>query len=239
MVHIEHELDASLRSSRVFGQTGPAADEADLGFSASALEVRKRLYGRRRRRRRYIGTTNFGYLAGSAINLGPNALTNDYEFRIGYTGSTHTLALDLLNSVGQRIGGQTVDLDTDVPGLQLNGSTAQEINAFALTHLGWSDYTGNGGNRATVWKVNSLAFDNTLTGAYQASVHTPETWTTGYDGVGEPSSSGWIEGGGSTWFHQPGGIMEYTGFPVPETPAWIAFRPGPTRPALRSKHASK
>jgi hypothetical protein len=162
-----------------------------------------------------IGATNFGYLAGSAINLGPNALSNDYEFRIGYDGSTHKLGLDLLDTLGTRLGGQMVDLDTDVPGLLSNGNTTQEINSFALTHLGWSDYSGNLGNRATVWQVNSLAFKDTATGAYQTGVRTAETWTTGYDGIGEPSSTGWIQGGGSTWIQQPGGIMEYNGLSGP------------------------
>jgi PEP-CTERM motif len=38
-----------------------------------------------------------------------------------------------------------------------------------------------------------------------------ETWVTGYDGVGQPLSSGWIQGGGSVFIQQPDGIMELNG----------------------------
>jgi PEP-CTERM motif len=38
-----------------------------------------------------------------------------------------------------------------------------------------------------------------------------ETWTTGYDGVGQPLSSGWIQGGGSVWNQLPDGIMDLNG----------------------------
>ena len=38
-----------------------------------------------------------------------------------------------------------------------------------------------------------------------------ETWVTGYDGDGQPSSSGWIQGGGSVWNQQPDGVMELDG----------------------------
>jgi hypothetical protein len=155
-----------------------------------------------------VGNTNFGYVSGSPINLGPNALLNDYEFRVHYNGTTHRLGLDLMNAMGTRLGGQSVDLDTDVPGL-LNGNTAQEIGAFALTHVGWSDYTGSFGNRATVWKVDSLTFDDTATGAFQTGAEVGEVWMAGYDGVGQPMSLGWIQGGGNTFLQQPNGIMEF------------------------------
>ncbi len=158
-----------------------------------------------------VGSTGFGYVAGTPINLGPNAFTTDYDFRIGYDGATHRLGLDLYNSLGSRLGGQSVDLDTDAPGLLSTGNAAQEINSFALTHLGWSDYTGSGGDRPTVWQVDSLTFDHTPTGAFNTGPHSAESWTTGYDGVGQPLSSGWIQGGGSVWFQKPDGIMEYDG----------------------------
>jgi hypothetical protein len=42
-----------------------------------------------------------------------------------------------------------------------------------------------------------------------------ELWRTGYDGIGQPLSSGWIQGGGSTFFQQPGGIMELNTLATP------------------------
>jgi hypothetical protein len=107
-----------------------------------------------------VGFTNFGYKASSSFFLGPNAEQNDYELRIEYNGDTHFLRLQLLDNVGALIGENQADLDVDVPGLlqPTPAAGAQEINAMSFTHLGWEDYTGNGGNRATAWEVNSLAW---------------------------------------------------------------------------------
>jgi hypothetical protein len=38
-----------------------------------------------------------------------------------------------------------------------------------------------------------------------------ETWATGYDGIGQPISVGWIQGGGSVFTQKPDGIMELDG----------------------------
>jgi hypothetical protein len=103
-----------------------------------------------------VGFTNFGYLASSSIFLGPDPTANDYELRIEYNGDTHLFALTLLDQSGELLARNIADLDTDVPGLQ--PTPAAELNSLKLTHLGWEDYTGNGGDRATVWQVDSLAF---------------------------------------------------------------------------------
>jgi hypothetical protein len=108
-----------------------------------------------------VGYTNFGYKAGPATFLGSDPTANDYELRVEYDGTTHHLSLTLLNNSGVALTTNSVNLLTDVPGLQGPGSPAQELGALALTHLGWEDYTGNGGNRATVWQVDSLAYYDT------------------------------------------------------------------------------
>lgn len=38
-----------------------------------------------------------------------------------------------------------------------------------------------------------------------------EAWVTGYNGVGQPASSGWLQAGGSVFYQQPDGIMELNG----------------------------
>jgi len=47
--------------------------------------------------------------------------------------------------------------------------------------------------------------------AVPAQPVTTENWTTGYDGVGQPMASGWIQAGGSYFIQQPNGIMELNG----------------------------
>jgi hypothetical protein len=116
-----------------------------------------------------VGYTNFGYLAGSAISLGTNPFANDYQFAVGYEGGTHVLSVQLFDAAGNLLGGVTADLDTDVPGLQGPGTPAQEIGALVLNHLGWSDYTGSGGDRATIWQVDALAYYDTADGAANAA----------------------------------------------------------------------
>jgi hypothetical protein len=105
------------------------------------------------------GITNFGYASGAPFYLGTNPTANDYELRIEYDGASHVLSLSLLDALGATLTSNSKDLDTDVPGLQ--PTPAAELGSMALTHLGWSDYTGNGGDRATVWQVNSLAYYDT------------------------------------------------------------------------------
>lgn len=102
------------------------------------------------------GFSSFGYQASGALYIGSNPTANDYELQIEYDGSTHVLSLDLLDSGGTSLLTNSADLDT-----LFGGSAVAELNSFMLTHLGWSDYTGNGGDRATVWQVDSLAYYDT------------------------------------------------------------------------------
>lgn len=115
-----------------------------------------------------VGNTNFGYKAGSTISLGSGALSNVYQLALGYNGLTHALTLSLYSSSGTLLTTNAADLDTDVPGLLSAGPATVELGALALTHLGWGDYTGNGGDRATVWQVDYLSYFDTATGAADA-----------------------------------------------------------------------
>ncbi len=84
----------------------------------------------------------------------------------------------MYDSSGNRLTGQTNDLDTDVAGLTHYAGSAAELGALSLTHLGWSDYTGDGGDVPTVWNVDSLTYFDTATGAANAAAATvPEPTT--------------------------------------------------------------
>jgi hypothetical protein len=103
-----------------------------------------------------VGISGFGYSAGSAISLGTDPLNKDFELKVEYDGGTHAMSLTLLDGTGATLGSKTGNVQT-----LFGAGGAGEISNFALTHLGWSDYTGNGGDRATVWQVDSLAYYNT------------------------------------------------------------------------------
>lgn len=117
-----------------------------------------------------VGTTNFGYLGGPTIWLGTNPTANDYELRVEYDGASHVQSVTLLDSGGASLGNVTADLDTDVPGLQQFNTPATELGLLAVDHLGWSDYSANLGDRATVWQVDSLAYYDASTVPEPASL---------------------------------------------------------------------
>jgi hypothetical protein len=111
-----------------------------------------------------VGFTDFGYRpAASATDLGANATSQDYELKVEYDGSAHSLGLSLLDSNGTFLGGQSANLVTDIPGLHNFGTPQQELGSLALTHLGWEDYTGNANNSTTTWQVNTLTYYDTAT----------------------------------------------------------------------------
>ena len=103
-----------------------------------------------------VGISGFGYSPGPPIFLGTDPVNKDFELKAEYDGGTHVMSLTLLDSTGATLGNTTGNVQT-----LLGAGGAAELSNFALTHLGWSDYTGNGGDRATVWQVNSLAYYNT------------------------------------------------------------------------------
>ena len=120
-----------------------------------------------------VGITDFGYVAGPEVWIGTDPTANWYQLAIGFDASTHVLKIGLYDDQGNLVGGNTADLDTDVPGLQIYGTPAQEIGALAVDHLGWSDYSANLGDRPTIWQVDSLAYFDTATGAVEALVPEP------------------------------------------------------------------
>ena len=69
-----------------------------------------------------------------------------------------------------------------MPGLQQFSTPAVELGSMQLTHLGWSDYTGNGGDRATVWNMNSLAYYDTASTRTRTGVGRPGDVVSDRDG---------------------------------------------------------
>ena len=120
-----------------------------------------------------IGISGFGYKAGTTTWLANPS--DNYQLTVGYDGTTRVLTLGLYDGQGNLVTQNVGDLDTDLPGLTAYGSGAYngELNAMAFTHLGWSDYTYNGGDRSTVWQTDSLAYFNTATGAVEALLPEP------------------------------------------------------------------
>lgn len=111
---------------------------------------------------------NFGYLPGPDINLGSGAVGATYHLAICYNGFSKQLTLRLTDSAGNRLGSLIANLTTDVPALKTGGNPLAEVNALSVTHLGWSDYAGTGGDRLTIWEVDSLAYYGNAAGACNA-----------------------------------------------------------------------
>ncbi len=130
-----------------------------------------------------VGNTNFGYRAGPQLSIGSSeAIGKALKFAVSYDGSTHVLSLALFDGQNAQLHGVSADLDTDVPGLQQNGTPADEIDALAVTHVGWGDYHAGGGDRPSVWQVDSVSYFDTADGAVNA-VGGPVTgeWTATFD----------------------------------------------------------
>jgi hypothetical protein len=113
-------------------------------------------------------SANFGYSAGAPVYLGTDPMAGDYKLGIGYCGTAGTLRVSLYAADGTEL----MTRQETVSEL-LGANAAAEINALALDHIGWSDYTYNGGDRATVWQVKSLGFFKTFDGAFSVAAGQP------------------------------------------------------------------
>lgn len=112
-----------------------------------------------------VGITGFGYQSSGSIYIGTNPTANDYQLAIGYDGATKVLSLGLYDAIGNLIVANSANL--------VGLTNAGEVGAMSVNHLGWSDYTGNGGDRLSVWQVDSLQYFDTANGAALAVVPEP------------------------------------------------------------------
>jgi len=120
------------------------------------------------------GANDYGPFVSTAIFLGGAGAAEgrDLQLAIGYDGATHVLRAELFDAVGTLIAGNMVDLDTALSPTGTN--TVQTVlDALAMTHLGWAEYVATGAGRTTTWQVDSLAYFDDATGAFNA-VAVPE-----------------------------------------------------------------
>jgi hypothetical protein len=110
-----------------------------------------------------VGFTDFGYKKGPTVSLGASPFGQKFDLRLEFDGAQHVLSISLRDAGGAVLGSQVADLDTDLAGWHAYGATPfnNEINSIALTRLGWSDYTGWAGDKASIWQVDSLAYYDT------------------------------------------------------------------------------
>ncbi|MCC6421865.1 MAG: PEP-CTERM sorting domain-containing protein [Phycisphaerales bacterium] len=122
---------------------------------------------------------NFAVAAGPlpnyAINLGPNALSTDYQLAVGWDGVTRTVSLALYDDQGTLLGQHT---GTITVGSAMTPSSSQvdldaEVADLSVGYLGWGDYTSYGNDVTTVWNVDSLAYFDSANGAFEAAVPEP------------------------------------------------------------------
>jgi hypothetical protein len=97
--------------------------------------------------------------SGGSTWLGPDAQGKPYLLAIGWDGTTKTIKVQLFDGLlGTSVASLTRTV-TSPPPLVLD---------FAMTHLGWSDYTGNMSGGRNVWGVSSLSYYDTFNGAFDA-----------------------------------------------------------------------
>jgi hypothetical protein len=118
------------------------------------------------------GANGYGPFAPTAIFLGPNAEGRDLQLAIGYDGNTHVLTAELYDGDGNLMSGNSSDLDTSL--VPTNPNTVQTmLDALQVTHLGWSEYAAGGGDRTTVWNMDTLTYFSDASGAFSAIVPEP------------------------------------------------------------------
>ncbi len=120
-----------------------------------------------------------GYLADTTwLDLGTTGVpSTTYQLVLDYNGPAgHTMTVTFKDAAGNTIRSMSTTLDTLI--------TSANVNQLALTHLGWSDYSGAVGawtqtNIPYVWQVDSLEFrDNAVaTEVRTGACCLPETGT--------------------------------------------------------------
>jgi len=88
-------------------------------------------------------------LGGPSTLLGPNAETTDYQLAIGWNTTTDTLTTELFLADGTSV----------VSHFMVVTVPTALVTDYLLTHVGWSDYTGDVNQVTNVdWDVDSVAF---------------------------------------------------------------------------------
>jgi len=114
------------------------------------------------------GANGSGAFAPNAILLGNAAEYRPLKLAIGYDGDTNILSAGLYTDTGTKLSGNFVDLNA---ALSPSGSNTVQgmLDGLAVTHLGWGEYVATGAGRTTTWQVDSLAYYDDATDAFDAA----------------------------------------------------------------------
>jgi hypothetical protein len=114
----------------------------------------------------------------TTLDLG-TSLPANMQYAIGWDAPTQTVHMQFLmngvviedesSAIQHMFGAHPAPYDNAT-------NIALEESELAITHLGWTDYTGNANDLETHWLVNSLSYYNDSTGAF---VPVPEPTTLG------------------------------------------------------------
>lgn len=109
-------------------------------------------------------------------NLGTTLPGRPLQLAIGYDGSTHILDVGLFDGTdGTELFRNTGDIrEFDNLGVPPDSPALQnELNALALTHAGWTDFSAATDDIDTDWNMDSLRYYDDATGAFGAVVPEP------------------------------------------------------------------
>jgi hypothetical protein len=112
-----------------------------------------------------VGYSDFLRQDGPSVSLGSNPLGQDFQLAIGFCGPTAMLRVGLYDAAGAQLTLNEAVI-TQLPSSV--GRQQLELENLAVDHIGWEDYTANGGDVPTVWQVDSIAHYNTALGAFNA-----------------------------------------------------------------------
>jgi hypothetical protein len=124
------------------------------------------------------GLSNFGYFSQTAYPLGsplgdvtshglPNIEGQDFYLAMGYEPTTTVFTVHLYDADGFLIGQNNVPLP-QIPSLGFNQQA--ELEAMALTHVGWHDYSAASlyasADLQNVWEADEMAYFESATGGF-------------------------------------------------------------------------
>jgi hypothetical protein len=132
------------------------------------------------------GLSNFGYFSQTAYPLGspqgdvtshglPNIEGQDFYLAMGYEPATTVFTVHLYDADGFLIGQNSVPLP-QIPSLGFNQQA--ELEAMALTHVGWHDYSAASlyasADLQNVWEADEMAYFESATGAFDRVPRAPD-----------------------------------------------------------------
>jgi FG-GAP-like repeat len=115
------------------------------------------------------GFTSTGRNFVGDVNLLSNLDGRQLQLAIGYDGASNILDVGLFDALnGNELIRSTGDIRTfENLGVPIgNPALNQELNALAVTHVGWTDFISSSDNVSTTWNMDSLKYYNSAAGAF-------------------------------------------------------------------------